>query len=110
MKPRKPISHFERTHYVSCAPPNIAIKPVEREVRVQTLDPATQRIHTTIEKKTFSRAEEMRPFNVSDFALENLIAIGAKLDSTTLQMDMHSEVSAMATTLANLPQPETSIE
>ena len=106
----KPISHFVRTHTKMCPCPIIHTNLVEREVRVQKLDEVNQRIVTELQTKTFNRAEEMKPYKVSDFCLENLIAIGAKLEPTTLQGSANQVISDIATTLASMPQPTETAE
>lgn len=73
-----------------------------RNVRVQVVNEKTRSISTKVEKKTINRADEMRPYRVSDFSLDNLIAIGAKMTPTVLNASPHKSVSDMAATLDSI--------
>ena len=106
----KPISHFVRTHTKMCPCPITHTNLVDREVRVQKLDEVNQRIVTELQTKTFNRAEEMKPYKVSDFCLENLIAIGAKLEPTTLQGSPNQVITDIVSTLETMPLPTQATE
>ena len=99
---QKPISHFERTHMSSDCCVECSTKPTIRQVRVQSLDEKTNRIRTKIVMKTIDRAEEMRPYKVSDFCLENLTAVGAQLNPTHLSASPHRAITDMQRTLSNI--------
>lgn len=106
----KPLSHFDRTHSKMCPCPITHTNLVEREVRVQKLDEVNQRIVSELQTKTFIRAEEMKPYKVSDFCLENLLAVGAKLEPTTLQGTANQVITDIVSTLETLPQPTQATE
>ena len=80
----------------------LPFKPCIRKVRVQSFDPNTNRISVKIERRTVDRAEEMRPYKVSDFYLDNLLAVGAQLNPTRLAPSPLKTVSDIAETLSSL--------
>lgn len=73
-----------------------------RNVRVQKVDELTKRVITKVEKRTIDRAEEMKPYRVSDFCLDNLISIGAKMTPTHMAASPHKAISDMAATLETI--------
>ena len=98
----KLISHFKRLS--TPIPKDEPLKRFAtiRNVRKQSADPETRSIRTVIEKVTIDRAEEMRPFRVSDFNLDNLIAVGAKLNPTHYAASPHKAVTDMAAPLSSI--------
>lgn len=74
-----------------------------RKTIVQELDEGTQTLISVIKYKTIDRREEMKPYKVSDFAISNLIAIGADLQPSVLQGSQHFSISSLEKILANMP-------
>lgn len=98
----KPISHFERKSQPLSIPISLPRNPARRKTRVTTIDEVTG-IHTTKCKiVSYDRVEEMKPYRVSDFSLDNLIAIGANLDDTHLSASPHRAITDMERTLSNI--------
>ena len=77
-------------------------RPTVRNVRVQKVDEVNRRVTTKIEKRTINRSEEMKPYCVSDFSLDNLIAVGVKMTPTSMASSPHKAVSDMAATLDSI--------
>ena len=98
---KKHITHHERC-CLSPTPISIERKPTIRKMRKQVYNPDTGMLSTSIEEVTVDRCEEMKPYRVSDFCLENLIAIGATLDTSRLEASPHQSITAMEHTLANI--------
>lgn len=100
----KPISHYERIHNYAHALPDVRVvtRPVVRLVSSKVFDEKSRRVITKFKKTTVVRSEEMKPYKVSDFFLENLLAIGASLDPTHLQASPHRAVTDMTRTLENI--------
>lgn len=98
----KCISQFERlnTRVPKCEP----LPPfvTRRNVRIQVACDEKRTIKTKVEMRTINRADEMRPYRVSDFSLDNLIAVGAKMTPTVLNASPHKSVTDMAATLDSI--------
>lgn len=98
----KCISQFKRlnTPIPQCEP----LEPyvTRRNVRVQVVNEKTRTLKTKVEMRTINRADEMRPYRVSDFSLDNLIAVGAKMNPAVLNASPHKSVTDMAATLQSI--------
>lgn len=99
---KKPLSHFESLQRRFVNKP-VRNKPTRRLVRTSTFDETIGRMVTRTKYETISRVEEMKPYRVSDFCLENLVAVGAKLQSTNLTASPHKAISDMQDVLENIP-------
>ncbi len=98
----KPLPHYERIR-TNCAPViSLPCRPIIRKQRVNTFDENTGLMSTKVKYVTIDRKAEMKPFRVSDFSLDNLLAIGAKLDSAQLTASPLAQVANMEKTLSNL--------
>ena len=98
----KRISHYERSK-MRCKPAfKVEVKNPVRSIRVQKLDDTTNVVTTVVETKTFVRADEMKPYKVSDFCLENLQAIGAPLEPQKLTASPHTAVSMAEKVLTSM--------
>lgn len=80
----------------------VIVYPTIRNVRVQSIDESTRTVITKVEKRTINRADEMKPYRVSDFCLDNLIAVGAKMTPTHMFASPHKAITDMATTLSTI--------
>ena len=98
----KPISHFERCRTRCQCDVVLPHRPIVRQVRTQIFDERSKTFVTKVEMKTIDRTEEMKPYKVSDFSLNNLIAVGAKLDPTRLDASPLKAVADMEQSLARL--------
>lgn len=98
----KCISQFKRLNTSISKPEPLAPFVTRRNVRVQVVDENTRSVKTKVELKTIDRAEEMRPYRVSDFSLDNLIAVGAKMTPAVLTASPHKSVTDMAATLESI--------
>lgn len=96
------ISHFQRLNTKLPLPEPHVKKPTVRCVRVQSVDENSRIVRTKIEKITVDRANEMKPYRVSDFSLDNLIAVGATLSATHLSASPHQAITDMAATLDSI--------
>lgn len=98
----KCISQFKRLN--SPIPMCELLEPyvTRRNVRVQVVNEQSRSLKTKVEMRTINRADEMRPYRVSDFSLDNLIAVGAKLNPTVLNASPHKSVTDMALTLQSI--------
>lgn len=105
-KPKKITSHFDRCNCAVRTTLQLEFRPTSRKTRTQVFDKETNRLVTKVEFKTVDRAEEMKPFRVSDFYLDNLIAIGATLDPAQMQASPHKAVSDMINTLETITPEE----
>lgn len=96
------ISHFKRLN--TRIPPCDPIPPfvTRRVIRTRVVDEKTRSIKVKTELKTFDRVEEMRPYRVSDFSLNNMIALGVKMTPTHLSASPHKSVSDMASVLDSI--------
>lgn len=74
------ISHFERKSRPCKLTVSVEHPVRSVEVRKTVLDDVTRRVVTTIEYQEHDNAELINKYSVSDFSLENLMSIGAKLD------------------------------
>ena len=101
----KRLTHFERIH-TDCRPVlQMSPRPTVRSKRVSSVDPITNRVITKIEKVTIDRPEEMKIYQCSDFAMENLLAVGATLNPTSMTASPYKAVSDMQSVLSNLETP-----
>ena len=103
---KKIISNFQCRNEA----PNVVPVVVEhvcrtRPVISQKLDEKSKRVVRSVEYRTSNSAEEMNRFCVNDFALENLLAVGAPLSSTSLSPDKFAILDKMET-IANTPITE----
>lgn len=101
-KPKTITSHFDRCNCHVLTTVHLEFRPIGRKTRTQVLDKETNRLVTKVEFKTIDRKEEMKPFRVSDFYLDNLIAIGATLDPAQMTASPHKAVSDMINTLETI--------
>ena len=93
----KNLSHRERlTKHCDCCVESSNL-PTIRKVRVQRV--VGNRVINKVELKTIDRASEMKPYRSSDFAMDNLLAVGAKLDPTRLIGSPLKNIDDMARTL-----------
>lgn len=74
----------------------------KRHVLEQSLD--NDVVINTMSFKTIDRRDEMKPYNVSDFSLHNLIAIGAPLNDVKMQGSSLHVADTLADTLANISE------
>lgn len=98
----KPLSHYEILHTPCKIKIDIEIPPVTRLARVEVVNENTGRVYHKLKKVTTTRADEMRPYKVSDFSLDNLISIGASLQNVHLVSSPYSAVTDMVRTLSSL--------
>ena len=98
---KRVLSHCERCamRFKNSSPEK---RDTVRKVRISVYDEETSRMVTKIEFKTIDRVEEMKPFKVSDFYLENLLAIGASLTPSHMAASPHKAVSDMIATLETI--------
>lgn len=82
----KPISHFERRNNPSCRHKLHVVTaiPEGRLVVYDEIDATTNRIIRKSEYKTIDRQKEMENYRCSDFALENMLAVGVNIQPTKL--------------------------
>lgn len=90
----KPIAFYDRNHnrrYIHKTDYD------EREHRVlsftETLNEKTGTVSKKSSYRTVNRYEEMKNYKISDFSIENLTAIGAKLQTTQLKADTNMHLA-----------------
>ena len=98
----KHLSHYEILHTPCKIKTDIKNTPVIRLKPFEVVDKTTGRVYKKLKKVSITRAEEMRPYKVSDFSLDNLVAIGASLQNVQLSSSPHTAVTDMVKTLSSL--------
>lgn len=81
----EPCSHFKRSHNKSSLAPCGTLK-YKRQVREKVLNNRTGRMTYNVSYKEVDRYDDMKDYRVSDFALENLLAINANLSVSKMSM------------------------
>lgn len=99
MKKRtKPISNFQRRNDSVCGCVDTfscSHKQRQRLVNKQELDENTGRVLTKCEFQSYDPAAEINKFNVNDFCLENLTAIGAQLNPSKLEASRFDSIDSI---------------
>lgn len=101
MKP-KLISHFEHSCVRHIDDTPFEIKPTVRKIVTQSIHPHTGRVISKCEFRTVDRVEEMKPFRLSDFYLNNLISVGAKLNPVIMQSSPLKQVDEITSRLSSI--------
>ena len=103
-QPLKPKGHYDLIHNPAYRRNYDCKLSSHKRLRTsQVVDERTGKICNKSEFVPVDRVKEMENYSVNDFALENLLAVGAKLDAVTLSMDSLSSVDGVASTLASIP-------
>ena len=103
-EPLKPKGHYDLIHNPAYRRTyDCKLTLHKRLLTSQEVDERTGKICKKTEFVPVDRVKEMENYSVNDFALENLLAVGVKLDTVTLSMDSLSSVDCVASTLASIP-------
>lgn len=85
-----------------CKPITVTFVPDKRFVTEQVKDERSNRIISRSKFQPIDNAKVMAKYKVSDFALENLIAIGANLQPCKLSTNTFASISNMEKQLSNI--------
>lgn len=85
-----------------CKPIEVTFFPDKRFVTEQVKDERSNRIISRSKFQPIDNAAAMSKYRVSDFALENLIAIGANLQSCKLSTNTFASISNMEKQLSHI--------
>ena len=108
---KKPIPHNERK-YTRCKDFKVErTKPEEKRFtqRVE-IDPKLGRMMKKAEYKVVDRVAEMEHFKVSDFSLENLLAVNAKLVPAQLSGNTFENLQRMESALEDIAASQSQTE
>ena len=97
--------------FKECEPISVPYVVDKRFVTEQVKDERSKRIISRSKFQPIDNATAMSKYKVSDFAMENLIAIGANLQPCKLSTNTFASISNMETQLSNIvEQSNTLIE